>query len=115
MRDASAVEAARTELRWALSADAPSARIAAAWALGQHGNGEDVAKALPVLLGYASYEKNGVYLSLMSLTAIDALDARAASALDQLEALPKKVKPQDRRPGYGIEPLIEKILADLKP
>jgi uncharacterized sulfatase len=114
MRGESAVEAARTELLGALSDDAPSVRIAAAWALGQHGKQEDVDKALPVLLGYASYDQNGVYLSLMSLTAIDALDARAASALDRLEALPKKVKPQDRRPGYGIEPLIEKILADLE-
>jgi uncharacterized sulfatase len=115
MRGKAAVEAARRQLIAALGDDAPSVQIAAAWALGQHGKDEDVKKALPVLLSYASYEENGVYLSLMSLTAIDALDARAASALDQLKALPKKVKPQDRRPGYGIEPLIEKILADLEP
>jgi len=114
MRGEPAVEAARAELRKALGDDAPSVRIAAAWALGQYGSREDLDKALPVLLGYASYEENGVYLSLMSLTAIDALDEKAARALDWLKALPRKVKPEDRRSGYGIEPLVEKILADLE-
>jgi uncharacterized sulfatase len=115
MRGKPAVDAARAELRTALGDEAPSVRIAAAWALGQYGNQEDLHKALPVLLSYASYEENGVYLSLMSLTAIDALDQRAASALDQLKALPTKVKREHQRPGYGIAPLIEKTLADLEP
>jgi hypothetical protein len=69
---------------------------------------------LPVLLQYASYQDNGVYLSLLALNAIDYLDERAAGAIEVLEKLPKKVKREDNRPGYGIEPLLEKILADLE-
>ncbi len=115
MRGEAAVEAARTELRKALSDDAPSVRIAAAWALGQHGQQEDVDRALPVLLDLASCEENSIYESLMSLTAIDALDGRASSAVDAIKALPTKASRGDQRPGYGVGPLIEKILADLEP
>jgi uncharacterized sulfatase len=114
MRGEPAVKEAKAELHEALGDPAPCARIAAAWALGQYGGPADLEKALPVLLDFASYEENGVYLSLLALTAIDYLDERAASAIDTLKALPKNVKQQDRRPGYGIAPLIEKILADLK-
>jgi uncharacterized sulfatase len=113
VRGEPAVKEAKAELHKALGDPAPCARIAAAWALGQYGSPADVEKALPVLLDFASYEENGVYLSLLALTAIDYLDQRAASAIDTLKALPKNVKPEDRRPGYGIAPLIEKILADL--
>jgi len=113
MRGQSAVRSAQSELDAALADASPSVRIAAAWALGQHGSRADLDKALPVLLELASYDQNGPYLSLMALSAIDALDAKAASAVDTIKSLPTKVKSKDRRAGYGIQPLVEKILADL--
>ncbi len=115
MRGGPAVESARSELHAALDDPAPSVRTAAAWALGQYGAKADVDRALPVLLKLADCEQNAVYVSLAALNAIDYLDRRAASAVDQIKALPTKAKPADGRPGYGVGPLIEKILADLQP
>jgi hypothetical protein len=40
-----------------------------------------------VLLDLASYEENGVFLSLMALNAIDYLDEKAASELDAIKKL----------------------------
>jgi uncharacterized sulfatase len=113
MRGEAAVADSRTELLKALSDDAPTVRIAAAGALGQFGNEEDLQQALPVLLDLASHEDNGLFVGLMALNAIDYLDEKAAPALDRIKALPRDVKPQDRRRGYGIPAVMKKILADL--
>jgi len=113
MRGEKAVAAGRPRLLKALTDPAPAVQIVAAQALGQYGEEADLQKALPVLLEYASYEKHGVYLPLMALNAIDYLEEKAAPTLDQLKALPTKIDPQDRRPGYGISKLVNKILADL--
>lgn len=115
MRGKTAVELAHKELCTALTDESPSVRIVAAQALGQYGSQADLGKALPVLLELASCEKNSVYVSLMALNAIDYLDGRAASAVEAIKALPTKPKPEDQRPGYGVGPLVEKILADLGP
>ena len=46
--------------------------------------------------------------------AIDYLDEKAASEWDAIKNLPKKLKPEDSRSGYGIPPLLEKTIADLE-
>lgn len=113
MRGEAAVADARDELRAALADEEPSVRIPAAWALGQHGSAEDLKQALPVLLDLASYDENGLYVSLAALNAIDYLDEKAASQLDKIKSLPSQVKPEERRHGYGIPAIMKKILADL--
>lgn len=114
MRGRRGVAAGREALRHALKDDAPCARIAAAWALGKFGDPSDLDRALPVLLDLASFERSGLYVSLLSLTALDDLDEKAAGAVDRIRALPTKIPPRDRRCGYGIPPLVEKTLADLE-
>ncbi|HID75796.1 MAG TPA: sulfatase [Planctomycetaceae bacterium] len=115
MRGSAAVRQCRDALVDALHDPAPCVEIAAAWALGQYGSDADARQALNVLLKYASYEENGVYLPLLALNALDYVDERAFEALDTIKALPTEVKPRDRRPGYGIRRLVEKIVADLQP
>ncbi len=113
MRGEAAVRASRPRLLAALNDPAPAVQIVAAQALGQFGTQDDLNKALPVLIEYASYARHGVYLPLMALNALDYLDQKAASVIDQIEALPAKIDPKDRRCGYGIPNLVKKTLADL--
>jgi hypothetical protein len=97
-----------------LADPAPSARIAAAWALAKCGSEDDLREALPVLVDLADYEEKGLYVAQLALTAIDDLDDRAADVAEDLKRLPKQVKQEERRYGYGLKPLIEKTLADLE-
>ncbi|NUQ65878.1 MAG: hypothetical protein HUU20_25735, partial [Pirellulales bacterium] len=71
-------------------------------------------KALAVLVELSDYKAHGVYVALMALNAIDYLDEKAASAGEAIRTLPSKVGPELQRMGYGIPPLIEKILTDLE-
>ena len=90
MRGAKGVDSTRDELRAALKDEAPGVRVAAANALGQYGNDEDLALALAALKELAPPDKNGTYVSLEALNAIDALGAKAAPLLDALKAMPRK-------------------------
>jgi uncharacterized sulfatase len=78
----------RPELHSALNDESPSVRIAAARALGQYGNDDDLQLALPVLKQLASPPQNGPFASLEALTAIDALGPKAAPLLDFLKTIP---------------------------
>jgi arylsulfatase A-like enzyme len=88
MRGTNAVEAARAELRQALSDSSPSVRIAAATALGKYGNEADQQLVLPVLKTLAPPDKNGAYVSILDLNAIDFLGPKAAPLLDALKTMP---------------------------
>ena len=114
MRGQDAVAAAHEELLAALNDKTVCVQIAAAGALGQYGNAADVAKALPLLVDYANFERHGVLVAMTALTALDAMDANAAPAIEQIKALPKQPSGDDRRRAYGIPWLIQKILADLR-
>jgi uncharacterized sulfatase len=114
VRGQDATRAARLELRRTLADPAPGPRIAAAWALGQYGDPGDVDQALPVLVELSDYRDHGIYAALMALNAIDYLDKKAAPALGRIRALPPKVDREFQRMGYGLEPLMEKVLADLE-
>ncbi len=114
IRGRDAVASARPQLRQCLADPAPAVRIAAAWALGRHGPADDLDMALPVLLELSDYREHGVYVALMALNAIDDLDQKALPILDDLQALPMNVSREFQRMGYGVSPLMEKILADLK-
>lgn len=104
---------ARTALRRCLSDDSPSVAVAAAWALGKHGNAEDIERALPVLQRYADPEAQGVYTAILTLNAIDDLDERARPLADYLKSMPKKDPKANNRLADYVLRLTEKALADL--
>lgn len=114
MRGRDAVSVARNALRKALTDSSPSVRVVAAEALGQFGNHEDLAKALPVLLDSAAPDRNGVYVSILALNALDALDDKARSAADTIRTLPKTAPSAHRRTNGYVPRLIQKTLADLQ-
>ena len=61
------------QLHKALGDSSLNVRVAAAQALGQYGNEEDLEKALPVLLAMADQEKSSAYVSVQALNALNAL------------------------------------------
>ncbi len=114
MRGGKVVAKTRKALLTAMGDASPSVRIIAAEALGRYGTKSDATKALAVLLQYANPEKNGIYLSMLSLNAIDSMDDRATPARKTIAALPDFDPKANRRlKNYALR-LKEKILADLK-
>jgi uncharacterized sulfatase len=89
MRDSTAVNAAREQLRAALKDESPSVRIAAARALGQHGNPDDLALALATLKELAPPDKNGGFVSLEALAALEALGRKADPLREFLRTMPR--------------------------
>ena len=112
IRGASGVEAAREDLRAALKDPSPSVRIAAAAALGQHGNDADLGLALAVLKELAPADKNGAYTSMLAVNAIDALDGKAAGLADFLKTMPSKDPSAVARANGYVDRLLGKILGE---
>jgi uncharacterized sulfatase len=77
MRGPSALAESRPALLQALADPSPSVRIAAAQALAQHGTESDLARALPVLVELASFQRHGLYVTMHALNALDALGRKA--------------------------------------
>ena len=90
IRGRDAVTATRDLLRAALQDASPSVRVAAAWALGQHGSADDLQAALKVLGELAPPDKNGAYVSMLTLNAVDALGEKAAPLHELLRSMPAK-------------------------
>jgi uncharacterized sulfatase len=114
IRGSEAVSLAIEALRGALADPSPNIRIIAAQALGQHGEAEDVAKALAILLEEAQLDKNGVYASMLALNAIHALGDKAKPAVDRLRKLPVKDSSVHPRMTSYVGNLLSKILSDLE-
>lgn len=112
MRGKEVVQANRNVLHKAMSDDAAAVRIAAAEALGTHGDANDLKAALPVLLALGDPGKNDVHVCLQALNALDALGDRAASAWPTIKAWPKEVKnASDPRSTAGVPRLLASIAA----
>ncbi len=88
MRGEAAVTGAREELLALLNDVAPAPRIAAAEALGRHGNAPDADLALKTLMQLAPMDTNGLYVSVLSLNAIVALGEGAKPVAAGVAALP---------------------------
>jgi uncharacterized sulfatase len=114
MRGQAAVNETRPALRRALSDSSLNVRVAAAQALGQFGNSEDLNHALPVLLELAPLDRNGVYVSMLALNALDELDEKAKSAMAAIGSLPKQAPSVRPRMNSYVARLIEKTLDDLE-
>ncbi len=112
-RGAPAVAGARAALRKVLADPAPSVRTAAAQALGQFGQADDLEAALPVLLRLADCRKNPHFVAVRALNALDALGARAKPAADAIRALPLPEESVDSRIRNYPERLLKGILDKL--
>ncbi len=109
IRGAAAVAAARQDLRAALRDASPSVRVAAAWALGQHGQGDDADRAVDALRELAPPDTNGAYVSVLALNAIDALGSKASSLEDLLRTMPTKDPAAVARANGYVDRLVEQI------
>ena len=109
MRGADHVAAARTELRRALEDKSPHVEIAAAQALAQFGNKEDLSLSLPHLVARADWSRNDVFVAMAALNSLDALEDKSATAAADLRLLPTKgPAPDPRYTGY-----VPRLLQDL--
>lgn len=92
IRKKDGVKAGHLALVKACADDCPSVRVAAADALAQHGEAEDLAKALEVLLAAADATKVSNATATEALNAITNVGEKAAVLKDKLAALPRKAE-----------------------
>jgi len=114
-RGPAVVADSRGELTTALTDDSPYVRIAAALALGRHGDQVDQRRAVGCLLEIAPWTPDGdVFVSIAAQNAIDKLDHKAAHARNTIKAFPTQGgrSPDKRYNGY-VRSLLKKTLADL--
>ncbi len=114
MRGQKTVQASRARLLAAIADPSPSVRVVAAHAVAKYGTKEDLDGALDALIGLASLDRNGLYVSMLALNAIDDLDRRAAARIEAIEALPRNASSLNPRMRDYVERLLTKILQDLK-
>ena len=114
MRGKEAVAATRSELHKALADPAPSVRIAAAQALGKHGDEADAKQALAVLTELAPLKTNSLFVSIQALNALSELGPRAAPALPVIRSAAQGAKDLPPRVKELPTRLVEKLVADLK-
>jgi uncharacterized sulfatase len=103
LRGKSAVDAAGEALMQVAENDeGPEAKVAAAWALAEHGSGDAQEGAVAELVEMANWEKtDNVFTSLAAITAIDNLTSSAKPEIPVIKALPTKgVSPDGRYGGY---------------
>jgi arylsulfatase A-like enzyme len=115
MRGESVVRGAAPELRKAQSDDSPFVRVAAAWALAEHGEPADVAAAIARLGDHASWGKNDVFTAMAALTVIDHLGLKAAPLAPLVKTWPATgSSPDDRYDAY-VPRLLKSIAARIAP
>ncbi len=88
LHGATAVVAAKSELRAALTDSSPEVRVAAAQALAQFGDAAEASAAIAALANLAPWGPNDVFVSMAALNALDALDRTTVSAA-MAELVPK--------------------------
>lgn len=116
MHGEQAVQQAERKLAEMLNDPSPSARIAAAWALGRFGNDAQREQALKTLATLISYENNGPYVAMLALTVADDLGPLAAGLRDVVEKyVHPEVAPVHNRFKDGIPRLAEHFLQTVAP
>jgi uncharacterized sulfatase len=114
MRGKAAVEASHEGLVALLDDPSPAVRVAAAWGLGQHGDEDDLKRAMPVLLEAADYQKTDVHTAQMAFNALDYLEAKAMPWLPAIKAIPSSIPRELRRVAYGLPSVAKKTIQDLE-
>jgi arylsulfatase A-like enzyme len=88
VRGSDHVRRERTSLLTSLEDSSPSVRIAAAEALGTHGQADDLPRCMAVLLTHADSAASGSYVAMQALNAISQLGERARPYKDAIAGLP---------------------------
>lgn len=109
MRGQNGFAAGRAALGAALQDESPSVRIVAAQALGQHGNDEELKRALDVLKALAPADANGAYTAMLALNAIESLGPKAAPLLETVRTLQTK---DPKAPGRANS-YVARLVADM--
>lgn len=111
MRGADAVSQGQNDLRAVLKDTSPSVRIVAAQALGQFGNDDSLAAALPTLRELASPNANGVLISMAALAAIETLGEKAAS----LREFVRGIDPNGPSPNARYNSYVPRLIGHIAP
>jgi len=114
IRGHSAVEAARTALRRALSDGSPYVIATAAEALGKYGNAEDLEHSLAALRTVARPDGTDVYARIAGLVAIDELGKKAAPLLPLVKQLNQPIPGAPVRTKEYPARLVESITSNLE-
>ncbi|MEX2577734.1 MAG: sulfatase-like hydrolase/transferase [Verrucomicrobiales bacterium] len=110
MRGADAVTEHEPRLLRALREDdSPHVRVAAAEALGKHGDDESRAAALETLAILAPPRDNGVFVSMAALAAIEALGDRA----DYLHPLVAEIDPKGPSPDGRYDSYVPRLIQNI--
>jgi hypothetical protein len=115
MRGEGAVRPATAELKRAQNDDSPYVRIAAAWALAEHGEGADANAAIMKLGEHAAWGKNDVFTTLAALTVIDHLGMKALPLRDAVKSWPATGLSPDERYNTYVPRLLQSIAARISP
>lgn len=99
----------KPELRRALEDDSPFVEIAAAQALAEFGDSQDLIAALPRLLARADWSGNDVFTCMAALNSLDALGNKVAPVVDKLRMLPMSGPAPDAR----YKDYVPRLLRDL--
>ncbi|MCB1127231.1 MAG: sulfatase, partial [Verrucomicrobiae bacterium] len=113
MRGGEVVRTNRELLLPLVKDEAPAVAVAAAEALGIHGDERDVAISLRVLLEHASVEVNSVWVAMQALNAIDAMGSRADGIRPVLKSLPTEAKGVPGRYASYVPRLIAELTKDV--
>ncbi len=109
MRGQAAVRSEIVRLRRALNDGAPWVRIAAAEALGTHGEAVDLAPVLALLREQADPVKHGVFSTMAALSAVEALGPKAASLHSFVRGVKTDAGSPHERFGSYVARLVENI------
>ncbi len=115
MRGESVVRSAAAELRKAQADENPFVRVAAAWALAEHGEPADVAAGIARLGEHASWGKNDVFTAMAALTVIDHLGLKAAALAPLVKTWPPTGTSPDERFDAYVPRLVKSIAARIAP
>ena len=108
------VKAGGDELVKALEDSSPSVAVIAAEALGRFGSEDVRGKALDTLLQYANINESNVFDAILAANALDYLDEKAKSRLEDIKALPRKMKKPTNRTSNYVGNLLPKAISDLE-
>ncbi|HEY4359864.1 MAG TPA: sulfatase-like hydrolase/transferase [Bryobacteraceae bacterium] len=110
MRGRDEVKKVRTALQTSLRDSSPHVCIAAAEALGLHGEETDIEQMVPLLIKYANCREVGAYVAIHALNAIDALGKKAAPWRAEIAALPEvDPKSPDRANSDTTKNLLDRL------
>lgn len=115
MRGQAAVRGATTELKKAQGDSSPAVRVAACWALAEHGAAAEVGPALQRLGELAHWGKNDVFTALAALAVIDHLGMKAAPLRDVVKTWPTQGTAPDSRYDSYVPRLVLSIAARIAP